>query len=36
LPPSEVLKRAELVRLIEHAERDWLAAEEAIERQSSL
>jgi hypothetical protein len=37
LAPSEALKRrAELVRLIERAERDWLAAEEAIERQSSL
>jgi ATP-binding cassette, subfamily F, member 3 len=33
---SEVLKRrAELVRLIERAETDWLAAEEAIERESS-
>jgi hypothetical protein len=37
LAPSEALKhRAELVRLIERAERDWLAAKEAIERQSSL
>ena len=37
LAPSEALKRrAELVRLIERAERDWLAAEEAIERQSGL
>ena len=33
---SEVLKRrAELVRLIKRAETDWLAAEEAIERESS-
>jgi len=33
---SEALKRrAELVRLIERAETDWLAAEEAIERESS-
>jgi ATP-binding cassette subfamily F protein 3 len=33
---SEALKRrAELVRLIERAEIDWLAAEEAIERESS-
>src|SRR5215471_13782332 len=30
---AEVLKRrAEIVRLIERAERDWLAAEEAMER----
>jgi len=33
---SEVLKRrAEIVRLIERAEIDWLAAEEAIERDST-
>ncbi len=33
---SEALKRrAELVRLIERAEIDWLAAEETIERESS-
>jgi hypothetical protein len=33
---SDALKRrAELVRLIERAEIDWLAAEEAIERESS-
>jgi ATP-binding cassette subfamily F protein 3 len=34
--PSEALKRrAELVRMIERAEVDWLAAEQAIERESS-
>jgi ATP-binding cassette, subfamily F, member 3 len=35
LPPGEALKRrAELVRLIERAETDWLAAAEAIEREA--
>jgi len=34
--PSEALKRrAELVRMIERAEVDWLAAEQAIERESN-
>jgi hypothetical protein len=37
LAPSEALKRrADLVGLIERAELDWLAAEEAIERQIQL
>ena len=31
-----MLPTTEAGRLIERAERDWLAAEEAIERQSSL
>jgi ATP-binding cassette, subfamily F, member 3 len=36
ISPAEVLKRrAELVRLIERAETDWLAAAEAMEREAS-
>ena len=35
ISPAEALKRrAELVRLIERAETDWLAATEAIEREA--
>jgi len=35
--PSDALRRrAELVRLIEQAETDWLAAEEAIEREAAV
>jgi ATP-binding cassette, subfamily F, member 3 len=36
ISPAEALKRrAELVRLIERAETDWLAAAEAMEREAS-
>jgi ATP-binding cassette subfamily F protein 3 len=37
ISPAEALKRrAEIVRLIERAETDWLAASEAIEREASV